>query len=143
GAGVRGDRRAPADLRGPTARRDLDRRPGPEQLQLPPAGVGHHAVGAAVRPDPGGERGHGPLRLVEALARPGAGNADAVPRRLARGAPVPAPTAAHPLPRPRAARHRLDADARGRELAAAKRVSAGRARGETGPGSADPVSDRE
>ena len=72
GAGVRGDRRAAADLRGQAARGDLDRRAGEAGLQLPPAGLRHPAVGAPARPHPGGERRDGALGLVEALARSGA-----------------------------------------------------------------------
>src|SRR5215211_6161378 len=74
---------------------------------------------------PEGERRHGALRLVDALAGSGSRAADPVPGRLARRAAVPAPAAAHPVPRPRAAGHRLDADAGRRELADAQRLRTG------------------
>src|SRR4029453_9273365 len=121
GARVRGDRRAPADVRGQAARRDLDGQAGGTGLQLPPAGLGHPAVGAPLRPHSGGERSHGSLGLVKALAGPEPGAPDALPGRLAGGPPVPSPAAAHPLPRTRAARYGLDSDARGGELAHAQR----------------------
>ena len=53
GAGVRGDRRAAADVRRPPAGGHLDRAPGQEELQLPDDRRGHPQVGEALRPDPG------------------------------------------------------------------------------------------
>ena len=98
-------------------------------LQLLAAGLRHPRVGDAARPDPGGQRRHGALGLVEALARSRRSRRSTeFPGVSLDALEVPAPPAAHPLPRPRAAGHRLDADARGRVLAHAQRLRAGRGR---------------
>ena len=78
-----------------------------------------------------------PLRLVEDLARPGARDDEAVPRRVARRAEISARAAKHSLPRPRAARHRHDADARGRGVADAQRLCAGGGRRQSRWGAGD------
>ncbi len=133
GARVPGDRRAAADLRGAAARRDLDRRRRSQQqpdyaLQVSDIEAWERQHGTIPR----GLGRDGALGLVEALdrrpakakprSRPG------LPGRVARRAEVPAPEAPHPVPRPRAARHGHDADARGRVLADAPRLHAGRGR---------------
>ena len=65
-----------------------------------------------------------PARAKGLAAEPG------LPGRQPRRPEVPAPPAPHPLPRPRAARHGQHADARGRALADAPRLHAGRGRGQ-------------
>ena len=126
GARIPLDRRAAADLRRAPARRRLHRGQGRRTSWISPAGRRHRGFREEARDAfrrarssssaPTGRR-PGPI--------PSSGHPQALPRRVARGAEVPAPAATHSPPWPRAARHRHDGDARGRGLAHAQRLHPG------------------
>ena len=140
GSRYRSHRRAATDLRGAAAGGDLDRRAGQARLQLPPPGRRHPALRAPPRRAsraaawsscaPTGRR-PGPTRSSPRCTEFPGVSLDALQ--------VLPPRAAHPVPRPRAARHGLHAHARGRVLADAQRLRASRGRGRPRPACRTPA----